>query len=719
MPPKSSQAPSSSAKPATKKAKTSSSKATTVKLSDAPPSNSPRINPLTAVSSLPRKQRDKWLKILEPPASTKKPSQTSKSKGKGKEKEKERHASSILDAEDDRLWVDIYEPTTEAELAVHVRKVQDVRRWLDEAFVGGPSGKLRKYRRILALTGPAGTAKTATMRVLAREFDCEILEWRNAMEEGSSRFGDDGQNDTYTSDHESLFSKFEAFLTRASTCQTIFADASDRGAKLSSSSPSSSSSNTNATQPHKRKRQLILLEDLPNILHAATQQRFHAALQSLIGAPQVDPVPVVVIVSDAGTRGEARDERLANGVWGGGREGDGVLDVRVVLGRDLLGGPYVTEIGFNPIAPTLMKKALQALVSTHFASAPKASGSAPTKEMLDIVVETSNGDIRSAIMALQFSCLPTLGGSSGKAARKKGGGAGGGAKLVLEAVTRREQSLALFHFMGRVLYNKRKGDPPNSSATAKDIQRDQALDATLKDPPKLPKFLAAEERRTSRVNVDALYADSPIDSSLFSLYVHQNYTQFCNETEECEGVAEWLSWVDSSGGEAWYQANPHRFHLLTLGTLHSLPSPVPRRGQKMFKPEFFDYLTKEKDAWEAVRDVRGWIMGDGAIVGESDAPLGTWSRAEVVTGLGAVLKARDLKNASPRAPASHRLFSSLPFANGENRSGMRPLVEGDVASDDVDVPDEGDGAPVGGWPGVDESGARDGGWLEGDEIEEF
>jgi cell cycle checkpoint protein len=47
-----------------------------------------------------------------------------------------------------------------------------------------------------------------------------------------------------------------------------------------------------------------------------------------------------------------------------------------------------------------------------------------------------------------------------------------------------------------------------------------------------------------------------------------------------------------------------------MGTLHSLPSPVPRRGQKLFKPEFFDYLTKEKDAWDAVRDVRGWIVED-------------------------------------------------------------------------------------------------------------
>lgn len=34
----------------------------------------------------------------------------------------------------------------QAELAVHKRKVEDVRQWLLEAFEGGPSAKLRKYR---------------------------------------------------------------------------------------------------------------------------------------------------------------------------------------------------------------------------------------------------------------------------------------------------------------------------------------------------------------------------------------------------------------------------------------------------------------------------------------------------------------------------------------------------------------------------------------------
>lgn len=46
-----------------------------------------------------------------------------------------------------------------------------------------------------------------------------------------------------------------------------------------------------------------------------------------------------------------------------------------------------------------------------------------------------------------------------------------------------------------------------------------------------------------------LYADTPIDASLLSLYIHQNYTQYCNTLDECEALMDSLSWVDSSGGE--------------------------------------------------------------------------------------------------------------------------------------------------------------------------
>jgi hypothetical protein len=54
-------------------------------------------------------------------------------------------------------------------------------------------------------------------------------------------------------------------------------------------------------------------------------------------------VPVVIIVSDAGVRGEAGDERIAAGGWGRGKD---VVDIRSVLPGELLGSAYVTQIGY-------------------------------------------------------------------------------------------------------------------------------------------------------------------------------------------------------------------------------------------------------------------------------------------------------------------------------------------------------------------------------------
>lgn len=74
---------------------------------------------------------------------------------------------------------------------------------------------------------------------------------------------------------------------------------------------------------------------------------------------------------------------------------------------------------FNPIAPTLMQRALQALLRKHAEENAIAEDALASKEELNIIVENSNGDIRSSIMALQFSCIIEASRKLGKSGKGK------------------------------------------------------------------------------------------------------------------------------------------------------------------------------------------------------------------------------------------------------------------------------------------------------------
>ena len=115
--------------------------------------------------------------------------------------------------------------------------------------------------------------------------------------------------------------KFQAFLTRASTSRSVFGGSSSR--------PSA--------------RQVILLEDLPNILHADSREKFHDALRLFVQrqiSQNGEYVPLVIIMSDVGVRGELEDTGGSNS-FRGRRE---VLEIRTALPADLLSAPHVTQI---------------------------------------------------------------------------------------------------------------------------------------------------------------------------------------------------------------------------------------------------------------------------------------------------------------------------------------------------------------------------------------
>ncbi|THH14857.1 hypothetical protein EW146_g5546 [Bondarzewia mesenterica] len=604
--------------------------------------------------------------------------------GKGTAKVKDDGSDRGRSQADDRLWVDQFEPRNAGDLAVHKRKVEDVRRWLVES-VG--SGKLEKYRRLLVLTGPAGSAKTATIRVLARELGIEILEWRNSPNVPSSSEFPGGGDDAYSDyDYESAMDKFEAFLARAGSYRSLFAPVANP--IPSQSLPSASQSATTATGNH----QLILLEDLPNVLHPAIRERFHGALRVHIESVQEGVAPVVVVLSDAGLRGENGEERWVGSSVGrseGGGKGKGraeVVDFRTVIPPGL-GAAWITQIEFNPVAQTFLTAALKVLLA-------RANVNVSSK-LLEAVEWDGNQEEEGS----ERASFPS--------------------RSLIFTIMLTVHILSSHHhadFHAQVRSCTGKGDPPSTSASAKDKAAERDMDATLKDPKPLPVWLKDEERRASRVDVDMLYADTPIDASLFGLYIHQNYTQFCDEVEQCDGVVDGLSWLDANGGESWYQTNPYSFHMQTLSTLHALPSPVPRRKQKFWKPEFFESLKKENEAGEAVERVRVWLNED------SHTSLGDrWSRISIATELGAVLKALDcatlsspqLPTFSVRPPREHTLFSEMVFTKG----AVVTLAE-EGEQDDLSLVADGIvGRGVG--EAVDERVHAGGGELDEDGIEDW
>lgn len=149
------------------------------------------------------------------------------------------------------------------------------------------------------------------------------------------------------------------------------------------------------------------------------------------------------------------------------------MSTRCFLERFLYGTNACLADRFNPVAITLLRKAANSLLDKAFASPAMVSHERPSKDVVDMVLESANGDIRSAVMALQFACVVDLPSTKGKGKGKAKAKDRGAAKGVyvprlesqsrhtetsfrLEAITRREQSLALFHLLGKLMYNKRK-----------------------------------------------------------------------------------------------------------------------------------------------------------------------------------------------------------------------------------------------------------------------
>ena len=196
-----------------------------------------------------------------------------------------------------------------------------------------------------------------------------------------------------------------------------------------------------------------------------------------------------------------------------------------------------------------MIKALQAVANRHFHD---SSSLRPTKNTLEMITTCSHGDIRGAVMELQLSSLINR-----KPIKKSKKRDPDNSIALLKLVSQREQSLALFHLIGKVMYNKRasrfphgtpmtkyasvgKGDPPSSSTTKREKEQLRLFEHSIPDPEKLPPHLESHDREASLVDVNVWFCnrfDGVCQTDLFGRHsmrirrsIHHYFPYTCTRT---------------------------------------------------------------------------------------------------------------------------------------------------------------------------------------------
>ncbi|KAL1839018.1 hypothetical protein VTJ49DRAFT_1993 [Mycothermus thermophilus] len=537
-----------------------------------------------------------------------------------------------LPNEDSRPWSERFAPTSLDELAVHKRKVADVRHWLEEVFTG------RARQRLLVLKGPAGAGKTTTVRLLARDMRCEVLEWRNP---GNS-FGVPGQV------YQSAAAQFEEFLGRGGKFGQLDIEEEDGG------TPPPQTQVMGPPPPAASGKRLMLVEEFPNTFmrSSAGLMGFRDAVIQFLSA-SVPPMgfgyasepatPIVMVISETllTTTSASADSFTAHRL----------------LGPEILKHPGTTVIEFKPIAPTFLTKALELVVQKEARKSGRRR--TPGPRVLQRLGEV--GDIRNAISSLEFLCAKgdTEADWGGKVAFTKPKRASKdaapaltkGEQESLELVSQREATLGIFHAVGKVVYNKRGDFPPGSAEAAAEAA--------------LPDYMShLARRKKSEVVVDALIDEIGTDTHTFISALHENYPLSCEQTgpsdpnspiDYINGCLDYLSDSDllypswdiffgggrgthayggavSLGGYSGKDSGSHMlrqdemaFQVAVRGMLFSLPSPVRRQAHpngrggdayKMFYPTYLKlWRSKEElgalvDLW-AAKLLKGEDCGPG------------------------------------------------------------------------------------------------------------
>ena len=411
------------------------------------------------------------------------------------------------------------------------KKVTQVKQWLLD-FYSSTQGTPSTSTRVLLLTGPTGSGKSATVQVLCRELGLKVLAWNAPT---PTLWHEHAYHDNLATEYVSKLRAFDNFLRRSTMLCSI-----PTTAAMGSGSGSGSGSGAD------RSKEVILIDDMPTT-HNHDQ---HANLLAILNRyARSSRFPILICLSNM-HRIEERDTQT-------------YMQDKLVRNLEENGA---ATISFPSLTTLRIVKVLQRV--------SKEEGMVVDKSVLTNLAEGSHGDIRNAITSLQFSLVGVQaqqsknsgGGSCSAAKRKRGGGrkgkeAGGSKKQIKVVVNQgemaKDRELQMFHALGKVLYNKRTEDnvPEN--------------------------------------NVEDIVTQSHLDARSLLCYLHENFLHFVDE-EAMDEVADILEYFSDAAHllerDSFCDNLGVNYASLisVMGFQYANVSKAPRSYYQMRKPAFFE-----------------------------------------------------------------------------------------------------------------------------------
>ncbi|GFQ05816.1 cell cycle checkpoint protein rad17 [Phtheirospermum japonicum] len=301
------------------------------------------------------------------------------------------------------LWVEKYKPSCLEELAVHKKKVEEVRMWFEERLRNSAGNS---DNNVILISGQAGVGKSATIYAIARHLGVEVHEWNTPT---PTIWKEHLHNSNSGIHYMSKLDEFESFVERIRKYGLVCSS-------LTRVYPLSV---------------ILLIDDLPVVNEKVSYGRLQRCLHLLVQSVRL---PTAILINDSG-RSESAEHHSR--YW---------EELQLALQN-----AGVCKVTFNPITVNSIKRVLKKIRKEERFEA--------SDEQIDIIAKASGGDIRHAITSLQYISLkprPRHLLSAPKDYPEEKGSWSGHLDDGVSLPYGKDATLSVFHALGKFLHNKRE-----------------------------------------------------------------------------------------------------------------------------------------------------------------------------------------------------------------------------------------------------------------------